>query len=136
MHSPSATSPIPAHSRHPVGGPFIAGLVTAMAMVGGALAWSEAGAQGVSGATGSTNASTRAAAPAATAQASTAPGYSTGEIDRAFSFIDSNRDGKISREEASGFRGVARHFDEADTNKDNALSREEFGTALNASKKS
>ena len=136
MHSPSATSPIPAHSRHPVGGPFIAGLVTAITMVAGTLAWSEAGAQAAPDATGSASASTRAAAPAATTQASAAPHYSASEIDRAFSFIDANRDGKISREEASGFRGVARHFDEADTNKDNVLARAECGTALNASKNS
>lgn len=52
----------------------------------------------------------------------------------AFKFMDANKDGKISREEAAGFRSVARHFDEADTNKDNALSREEFENALNGVK--
>ncbi|MEO8023554.1 EF-hand domain-containing protein [Polaromonas sp.] len=60
-----------------------------------------------------------------------APKYATKDIERAFAFIDSNKDGKLSREEASGFRGVARHFDEADANKDNTLSREEFHSALN-----
>ncbi len=45
--------------------------------------------------------------------------------------MDSNHDGKVSREEASGFRGVAKHFDEADTNHDNALSRGEFDKAMN-----
>ena len=69
-----------------------------------------------------------------TASASTEPRYTTGDITRAFSFMDTNKDGKISREEASGFRGVARHFDEADTNKDSALSHQEFESALNQAK--
>lgn len=45
--------------------------------------------------------------------------------------MDGNHDGKLSREEASGFRGVAKHFDQADTNKDNFLSPEEFDKAMN-----
>ena len=61
----------------------------------------------------------------------TAPRYSAKDIERAFGFIDSNKDGKISREEASGFRNVAKYFDAADMNKDGALSLEEFGNALN-----
>jgi hypothetical protein len=72
----------------------------------------------------------RSAASAAESPAS-APRYSAVDLERAFSFMDSNHDGKISREEASGFRGVAKHFDEADTNHDNALSREEFDKAMN-----
>ena len=60
-----------------------------------------------------------------------APKYSPRDIERAFGFMDVNQDGKISREEASGFRNVARHFDAADTNKDNALSLQEFSDALN-----
>ena len=71
------------------------------------------------------------AAPApATAVAQATPKYSTKDIEQAFSFIDGNKDGKLSREEAAGFRGVARHFDEADLNKDSVLSREEFENAL------
>jgi hypothetical protein len=66
--------------------------------------------------------------------AASAPKYSATDIERAFNFMDANKDGKISREEAAGFRGVARHFDEADTNKDGFLSREEFESALNGSK--
>ncbi|MBC7610160.1 MAG: EF-hand domain-containing protein [Polaromonas sp.] len=73
------------------------------------------------------------AGPAAssTALAATPLRYSATEIERAFNFMDANRDGKISREEAAAFRNVARHFDAADTNKDNTLSLEEFGNALN-----
>ncbi|MDI1272253.1 EF-hand domain-containing protein [Polaromonas sp.] len=66
-----------------------------------------------------------------TASAALQPRYSAADIERAFSFMDTNKDGKISREEASGFRGVARHFDEADTNKDSALSQQEFESAMN-----
>lgn len=66
-----------------------------------------------------------------TATAAPEPRYTAGDIARAFGFMDTNKDGKISREEASGFRGVARHFDEADTNKDSALSHQEFESALN-----
>jgi len=68
------------------------------------------------------------------AATSTAPRYAASDMGLAFKFMDANKDGKISREEAAGFRSVARHFDEADTNKDNALSREEFENALNGVK--
>lgn len=75
------------------------------------------------------------AEPATTiAATSTAPKYAASDMGLAFKLIDANKDGKISREEAAGFRSVARHFDEADTNKDNALSREEFENALNGVK--
>lgn len=70
----------------------------------------------------------------AASAATTTPRYTAQELERAFNFIDANKDGKISREEAAGFRGVAKHFDEADTNKDGFLSREEFENALNGVK--
>jgi hypothetical protein len=79
-------------------------------------------------------ASAPAAAAVPTAAATTEPRYTASDISRAFSFMDTNKDGKISREEAAGFRGVARHFDEADTNKDNNLSHQEFESALNQAK--
>ena len=60
-----------------------------------------------------------------------APRYAASDLERAFNFMDANHDGKISREEASGFSGVAKHFDEADTNHDHFLSRKEFDTAMN-----
>ncbi|WP_309680250.1 EF-hand domain-containing protein [Polaromonas sp.] len=63
-----------------------------------------------------------------------APKYAARDIERAFGYIDANQDGRLSREEAAGFRGVARHFDEADLNHDGALSRAEFENALNHSK--
>lgn len=59
------------------------------------------------------------------------PRYAAADLERAFDFMDRNHDGKVSREEASGFRGVSKHFDQADTNKDGFLSREEFDTAMN-----
>jgi EF hand len=76
-------------------------------------------------------ASSVAEAPPAPATASDTPRYSARDIERAFGFIDANKDGKISREEASGFRNVAKYFDAADSNKDDVLSLEEFGNALN-----
>lgn len=72
-----------------------------------------------------------AALPAASQTAAAKPKYSARDIERAFSFMDANKDGKISREEAAGFRNVAKYFDAADSNKDGALSLEEFGDALN-----
>ncbi len=82
-----------------------------------------------------TNAQAQTAEPATAASAATAaPRYAAKELERAFSFMDANKNGKISREEAAGFRGVAKHFDEADSNKDNALSREEFENAMNGVK--
>jgi hypothetical protein len=60
-----------------------------------------------------------------------APRYAASDLERAFDFMDDNHDGKVSREEASGFRGVAKHFDQADTDRDSFLSREEFDTAMN-----
>ena len=69
--------------------------------------------------------------PTTTAASKAAPRYSAKDIERAFNFIDANKDKAISREEASGFRNVANYFDAADSNKDGALSVEEFGDALN-----
>ena len=60
-----------------------------------------------------------------------APRYAASELERAFGFMDSDRDHRVSRQEASGFRGVAKNFDRADTNQDGFLSREEFDTAMN-----
>lgn len=86
-------------------------------------------------------AATPAAAPSSAASAASeapaaelpapAPRYAANDLERAFGFMDSDHDGKVSRQEASGFRGVAKNFDRADTNHDGFLSREEFDTAMN-----
>lgn len=68
--------------------------------------------------------------PVAAAEAP-APRYSVSKLAFAFNYMDGDRDGKISRSEAAGFRGVAKHFDEADTDQDNFLSRAEFDAAMN-----
>jgi biopolymer transport protein ExbB/TolQ len=71
-----------------------------------------------------------AAEPSATPAAK----YSAKDLERAFNFMDANKDGKISRDEAASFPNVAKYFDEADTNKDQMLSPEEFEHAMNRSK--
>lgn len=60
------------------------------------------------------------AAGAATA----APGK--GEMKGKLQSMDTNGDGKISREEAAQSKGLTKHFDQIDTNKDGFLTREEF----------
>ena len=71
------------------------------------------------------------AASATSASQTPAPRYTASNLERAFNFMDANHDGQVSREEAAGFRGVARHFDQADTNHDGFLSRDEFDAAMN-----
>jgi hypothetical protein len=77
---------------------------------------------------------TQAEPPATTASATPAAKYSAKDLERAFNFMDANKDGKISRDEAASFRNVAKYFDEADTDKDQMLSPEEFENAMNRSK--
>jgi EF hand len=77
---------------------------------------------------------TQAEPSATAAAASPTAKYSAQDLERAFSFMDASKDGKVSRDEAASFRNVAKHFDEADTNKDQALSPEEFENAMNRSK--
>ncbi|OOG44188.1 EF-hand domain-containing protein [Polaromonas sp. A23] len=74
------------------------------------------------------------AAPQVQVAATTAPRYAAADIERAFSFMDANKDGRVSREEAAGFRNVAKHFSAADTDQDHALSLEEFESAMNRPK--
>ena len=75
-----------------------------------------------------------ASAPAATPVPPVVIYYDPKDLERAFKFMDKTGDGKVSRDEASNFRGVSKHFDEADVNKDSFLSREEFDNAMNRSK--
>ena len=83
-----------------------------------------------------TSTATAAPEPAPTPQAPAlqAPAYTDSNIALAFNYIDANKDGKLSREEAAGFPGVAKNFDAADTDKDGSLSRQEFENAMNRSK--
>ena len=73
-------------------------------------------------------------APAPVAAEAPAPRYTASKLEFAFNYMDGDRDGKISRAEAAGFRGVAKHFDEADADHDNFLSRGEFDAAMNHAK--
>ena len=76
----------------------------------------------------------QAPAPASIASAAkvepAAPRYSAADLERAFNFMDSNGDGKLSREEAARFPGVTKYFDRADTDGDGFLSRDEFDKAM------
>ncbi len=60
--------------------------------------------------------------------------FSPDNIAAAFGYIDKNGDNNISREEAAGFRGVARNFDRADVDRNGNLSRSEFENAMNRAK--
>ena len=73
-------------------------------------------------------------APASAASAATTPKYSAQDVDRVFNYLDTNRDGKISRQEAAAFKNIASHFDGADANKDNVLTHAEFDNAVNGRK--
>ena len=75
-----------------------------------------------------------AAPEAAVPAPPTVPKYSASDIKTIFNYLDRNKDGKITREEAAGFKGVARNFDRADTNHDGALSFDEFSFAMNRAK--
>ena len=60
--------------------------------------------------------------------------YGQQEIDHAFSLIDTDSNGRLSRSEAIAFRKVANYFDVADSNRDETLSPQEFAAALNGGK--
>ena len=55
-----------------------------------------------------------------------APGQ---DADAAFTRADTNKDGKLSRQEAARLPAVEQRFDLIDTNKDQLVSREEFEAA-------
>lgn len=52
------------------------------------------------------------------------------QLSQAFKKSDVNGDGKLSREEASVWAGLSKHFDEIDRNKDGSISSAEFDEAL------
>jgi hyperosmotically inducible protein len=53
-------------------------------------------------------------------------GSSPGPSNPAFQKLDTNRDGSISRDEASRMRGMSKVFDQADANHDGVLDKDEF----------
>ncbi|VAW80794.1 hypothetical protein MNBD_GAMMA14-2294 [hydrothermal vent metagenome] len=50
----------------------------------------------------------------------------------AFETVDANKDGKITRQEASAFSALEVTFDRADTNKDGALDANELSSSRQA----
>lgn len=50
--------------------------------------------------------------------------------DAAFNRADTNRDGRLDREEAEHFPALSQRFDLIDTNRDSFISREEFNQAV------
>ena len=54
----------------------------------------------------------------------------TRSADAAFNRADTNRDGRLDREEAEHFPALSQRFDLIDTNRDSFISREEFNQAV------
>lgn len=133
---PAAAKPAPAHrlmaTYFYVGGVLAALAAAALLVATSANAQTTATTPSASAVSAGSAASQPADASATPPEAAkAAPKHSAADIERAFNFMDANRDGKISRAEAAGFRNVAKHFDAADTDKDGTLSLLEFGNALN-----
>jgi Ca2+-binding EF-hand superfamily protein len=55
-----------------------------------------------------------------------------GAIEAAFTRADTNKDGKLSKEEAAKLPAIAAKFEQLDKDKDGALSLEEFGLGYSA----
>jgi Ca2+-binding EF-hand superfamily protein len=64
------------------------------------------------------------------AEAQKAPPQQDTSPQALFARIDTNSDGKVSKDEAARMPGVATRWEELDKNKDGALSREEFVTGF------
>ena len=70
--------------------------------------------------------------PSRTAQASgpiPSNRSTSADLEAAFQRADTNRDGKLSRQEAARFPMVEQRFDQIDANRDSFLSLEEFSKA-------
>lgn len=52
------------------------------------------------------------------------------DTEAAFARADTNKDGKLSRQEAKRLPAVEQRFDQIDANKDQLVSREEFDAAI------
>ena len=50
------------------------------------------------------------------------------EYRQRFDKLDTNGDGRLSREEAAAYTEIAQRFDQIDANKDGFLSRDELGS--------
>lgn len=55
---------------------------------------------------------------------------SSRSAEAAFNRADTNRDGRLNREEAEHFPALSQRFDVIDTNRDSFLSREEFNQGV------
>lgn len=60
-------------------------------------------------------------------------GSGTGSPSMAFKRLDTNQDGKISREEAARATGMSDRFDQMDQDRDGQLSSEEFAAGASKS---
>ena len=68
--------------------------------------------------------------PPAAADAQSKLRLSSAQVQQAFQYIDSNRDGRLSRTEVGVFPRVERYFERMDSNNDGSISPAEFETAL------
>lgn len=121
------------------GAAWALGVVMALGLGGVAGgAWAQQMAPGIAPGSSSSSApappAPAASGAAAVPEAPAVPKYGASDIKTIFNYLDRNRDGAISRDEAAGFKGVARNFDRADTNKDGVLSFDEFEFAMNRAK--
>ena len=67
--------------------------------------------------------------PSATATAIPPNRVTRNDLEAAFNRADTNRDGKLSRQEAEHFPAVAQRFELIDTDHDTFISRSEFSSA-------